>query len=477
MKKIFTPLLICLLSFTAFAQDVVEVEDQGVTSAFILNIALPVSVDYSVHDYKITYTTTDAFGQPDTATGFMSIPVQEANVSPILVYNHGTIASADLAPSVPGVFERFAVQAFAGNGYISLAPDYLGHGDSDGIHPYLHADTEASAGRDMIIATKKWLEAQSIRENGQIFVTGYSQGGHASMALSRSLEADGADDGLELTAAAHLSGVFDIAPPAPEILGLSQVNPQLLSFFLNTVISYNHVYNLYGAPENLFNEPYLAEVRRFLNREIDLFEMGAAVDSIMRDSNAIVANVFAEQFVTDVLNAEENLVNAYNDNDLLDYVPAVPTLLYYCNADMTVAASNSIDAEVVLRANGADSLLIEDGGALDHGPCAQPALLRAYSFFQGFENIFPVSLGEPAERPEISLAPNPIAAGSSLQLNGLPAGEQDYIIYDFSGRNVAAGITANGQGIALPSTLKTGIFVLRVDLGDGTSVVRRFQVR
>jgi hypothetical protein len=144
---------------------------------------------------------------------------------------------------------------------------------------------------------------------------------------------------------------------------------------------------------------------------------------------------------------------------------------------MTVAPENSISAEVVLRANGADSLLIEDGGALNHGDCAIPAIVRALEFFQGFDNSFPVSLGEPVERPEITLSPNPVRVGTDLQVNGLPAGEQTYVIYDFSGRNVASGATANGQAIALPSTLRSGTFVLRVGVGDTASVVRKFIVR
>ncbi|MCX8209935.1 MAG: pimeloyl-ACP methyl ester carboxylesterase [Neolewinella sp.] len=477
MKKNLLLSLLCLVTLSLSAQEVVTVEDQGITPAVILNLALPINVRYNIQNYKVTYTTEDAFGQPDTATGLLCLPLQEALVLPVVLYNHGTIASAELAPSVPGVFERFVIQGFAGTGYIAMAPDYLGLGDSDGIHPYLHADTEASAGRDMIIAVKAWLETQNIPDNEQIFVTGYSQGGHASMALARSIEADGADDGLELTAAAHLSGVYDINPPSPAILGLSEVVPQLLSFFLNTVISYNYVYNLYGTPEELFNEPYLTQVQRYINREIDLFTMGDEVYALMQADGAVVGQVFASQFVSDVLDGDAALFSAYDDNDLLDYAPAVPTLLYYCNADMTVAPENSISAEVVLRANGADSLLIEDGGALNHGDCAIPAIVRALEFFQGFDNSFPVSLGEPVERPEVGLAPNPVRAGSSIQLSGLPAGEQTYIIYDFSGRNLASGSTANGGDVALPSTLKSGIFVLRVGLNDGSSVVRRFMVR
>ncbi|TXF86006.1 hypothetical protein FUA23_19920 [Neolewinella aurantiaca] len=477
MKKIFTLLLLCLFSFYATAQEVITAEDQGVTLAFVLNIALPISVQYDVQNYKITYTTEDAFGQPDTATGLLSLPLQEDLVLPLAVYNHGTIASAELAPSVPGVVERFIVQAFAGSGFITLAPDYLGLGDNDGIHPYLHADTEASAGRDMVVAVKAWLEQQNIPQNEQLFVTGYSQGGHASMALARSIEADGSDDGLELTAAAHLSGVYDITPPSPGLLALNDVNSVVLSFFLNTAISYNYVYDLYGTPEEFFNEPYLTPILQYINRETDLYTMGTEVNALLQANNAVIGEIFAEQFVTDVLDSDADLMNAYNDNDLLDYAPAAPTLLYYCNADMTVAPGNSIEAEVALRTNGADSLLLEDGGAFSHTDCATPAAVRTLRFFQSFSNSFPVSLGNPADRPEIMLSPNPVQPGSELYLSGLSAEEQTYIIYDLSGRNVATGSTVNGGYVAIPTTLKGGVFILRVALGDGTSVVRRFQVK
>jgi len=257
MKKILLPILLCLFSFTATAQEVVSVEDQGVTLAFILNIGLPISVPNDVQNYKLTYTTTDPFGMPDTATGLFCLPVIDDLGLPLAVYNHGTVGSPDEAPSVVGVLERFIVQAFASSGFIAIAPDYLGLGDSDGPHPYLHAATEASAGRDMVLAVKSWLASEGIVDNGQLFTTGYSQGGHASMALHRDIETNPGTDGLEITAAAHLSGAYQITPPSPLLLGVSDPDPTALSFFLNTVIGYNYAYNLYGDEDQLFNEPYL----------------------------------------------------------------------------------------------------------------------------------------------------------------------------------------------------------------------------
>lgn len=477
MKKIFTPLLLCLLSFTATAQEVVSVENQGITLAFALNFALPITVDYNVQNYKLTYTTTDPAGMPDTATGLFCVPLVEDLTLPLVIYNHGTIAAPNLAPSVVGVLERAIPQAFAASGFIGIAPDYLGLGDSDGPHPYLHAATEASAGRDMILAVKSWLATEGVTINDQLFTTGYSQGGHASMALHRDIQTNPGTDGLVITAAAHLSGAYQIAPPSPLLLGARDLPSVSLSFFLNTVIGYNYAYNFYGDEDQLFNEPYLAQVERFLANEIDLYAMGDTVRSLMLENNALLGEVFSEAFVGDVLNDDPTLLNAWAENTVSDFAPTAPTLLYYCNADMTVSPQQSLFADSVMTVAGADSLYLEDGGALDHGACAIPAAVRALEFFQSYPLAYPVSLGTPVSRPEIVLAPNPVLAGAELRISGLPSIESPYAIHDFSGRVVADGLTGSGGSLRLPAALKAGAFVVRVGLGDGTSVVRRFVVR
>lgn len=475
MKKLLLLLLVCC-STLGSAQEVISAETQPKSLAFILNLGLPLTVDYDVFNYKITYTTTDAFGMPDTATGLLCVPDNNQFVFPLVVYNHGTIASRDLAPSVPGVLERTLVQAFAGSGFIAMAPDYLGLGGGPGFHPYLHADTEASAGRDMVIAVKKWLETQNIPQNDQLFITGYSQGGHASAALHQRLETN-TTDGLEVTAAAHLSAPFDITPPSPGLLGLRNLPPVAISFFSYTLLSYNYVYNLYGDVANLYKEPYLTEVQRFLAEEIDLYELGNELDTLLRANNAILGEMFSDEFVTDVLDADANLVQAFNANDVYDWAPEAPTLLYYCNADQTVNPANSILADSVMRARGATGVVLEDGGPLDHGPCAIPAAVRALRFFQTEANVYPVSLGTPASRPELTLLPNPVAAGSLVRLQGLPTAAHDFVIYDIAGRQLLNGTTTALGEIRLPASLPKGWNVLRVGLEDGTSVVRRFIVR
>ena len=477
MKHILTlSLLFACLSL--FAQGtIVSVEQQATTPAIVLNIALPISAPYSVANYKVTYTTTDPFGQLDTVTGLLALPVQEDLVLPLVVYNHGTVQNRNAVPSVEGVQERLLVAGLATSSFITLAPDYLGLGDSDGIHPYLHAATQASAGRDMILAVQTWLDEQNIRYNDELFVTGYSQGGHASMALHRDLEQNPGDDGLTVTAAAHLSGPYQITAPSPQILVLRTVEPNLLGFFLQTAISYNYVYNLYGSTEDFIQEPYLGPVQQYYNDEIDLAVMGFKVDSLLQVNDAFLSEVFTDAFTNDVLNDDPELLAAYADNTVLNWAPQAPTLLYYCNGDEVVPPANSLLAEMTMSDLGADSLLLEDGGNIGHGACAIPAAVRTVEFFSSLARVFPVSLGRPAVRPDVSLVPNPVRAGSEVSVSGLPARPLAYELYDFTGRVIQRGLTGADGTVVIPTTVKSGPQVLRIALGDGTAVVRRLIVR
>lgn len=473
MKKLL-PFYLLLLSLTLTAQEVISVEEQFPTSAFILQNSFGIAVDYDVANYAVTYTTTDAFGQPDTATGLLSIPSAEDVVFPLAVYNHGTVDSRDAVLSVEGNQERFVAQAISAYGFITLSPDYLGLGGSDGLHPYLHAATEASAGRDMIIAVRAWLDDQEIPRNDQVFVTGYSQGGHASMALHRLLEESA--DGPSVTAAAHLSGAYIVRPPSVQALAISEPDPRTLRFALNQIIAYENIYNLYGGVDSLFKEPYLAVVQNFVAEDIDLTELGVQIDSLIRDNNAILGDIFVDAYVTDILDMDPELFSAYGENTVLDWAPEEPTLLYYCNGDEVVSPVNATIAFDTMMALGSTSVIIEDGGGLNHFECVQPAALRAVGFFLEFADVYPTSLGTPVERPEVRISPNPATAGSEIRVSGVTS-VREYVLYDQSGRRVVQGTTDTSGRIVLPAALARGVAVVHVGLEDGTSVVRRIMVR
>jgi len=95
-------------------------------------------------------------------------------------------------------------------GYIGLAPDLLGMGDSRGFPRYMHAASEASAVIDMLLAVKAYLIQHGMPYRDQLFVRGYSQGGHSAAALQRAIEAGQAGDATVPAAAHHISGPYSI---------------------------------------------------------------------------------------------------------------------------------------------------------------------------------------------------------------------------------------------------------------------------
>lgn len=474
MKKLL-PFLLLLCPLSIFAQEVISTEDQPLTLAFILTAGFGIQVDYNVRNVAVTYTTTDAFGQPDTATGLVCIPdAISPTVFPMAVYNHATTDSRFAVPSVQGVQERFVAQAISAFGFITVAPDYLGLGGSDGFHPYLHAATEASAGRDMIIAVRAWLEEQEIAYNSQVFVTGYSQGGHASMALHRLLESS--EETPNVTAAAHLSGGYIMAPPSPQSLAISEPDSRTLRFVLNQIIAYEFVYNLYGGIDNLFVEPYLSEVQSYVAEEINLERLGVVVDSLVRANGAMIGEIFVEQYVTDILDQDTDLFNAYTENTVLDWAPTSPTLLVSCSEDEVVSPLNAVIARDTMIALGSTSVDTLDAGAFNHFDCVPSAVLAAIDFFLQFADSYPTSLGTPVNRPDIRVAPNPVSAGGELLVSGISTA-RDFIVYDQSGRQLMQGVTSENGRITIPSSLANGLIVIRVSLDDGTSVVRKVVVR
>ncbi|MEM1215520.1 MAG: hypothetical protein AAGJ82_07545, partial [Bacteroidota bacterium] len=206
-----------LLLFTFFglligsltAQTLVSIEAKGQRSQAQLTVQYGAFIQNGVEMWKVTYTTPDVFNQLDTASGLLIVPQrEETTIYPLAVYQHGTVdGPQDIPSNLQGGYQLALI--LGGMGYATLAPDYLGAGEARGFHPYVHADSEASAAVDMIRAVRAYAAELDLFLNDQVFVTGYSQGGHASMALHRALELEVED--IDITAGSHLSGPYSIS--------------------------------------------------------------------------------------------------------------------------------------------------------------------------------------------------------------------------------------------------------------------------
>ncbi len=166
---------------------------------------------HAVTLYDVTYVTTNAKGEKVAASGLAIVPQARAKALPLFSMQHGTSPGRDGGPSRdPESPDRYvATTFFAGGGYLVAMADYLGFAASAEphpekfydpklahakdanrkrvFHPYMHADSEASASLDMMRATRKLAKQLGIELSGQVMLGGYSQGGHGTMALHRLL--------------------------------------------------------------------------------------------------------------------------------------------------------------------------------------------------------------------------------------------------------------------------------------------------
>ena len=197
------------------AQDLVTVEPVGRLAQADVQSYLDlgnfgITTTNGIEYYRVRYTMENLAGATDTVSGLLVTPDSppRGTTYPTLVSMHGT---TDTRFDVPGRADPFGAPdlayVYGALGYVTVAPDFLNMGsDSTGFHPYVHARTEALAGLRMIEALRS-DEAYAGRVNEQLFLAGYSQGGHASMALHEYLIEE-PQEGLEVTAAAHMSGPY-----------------------------------------------------------------------------------------------------------------------------------------------------------------------------------------------------------------------------------------------------------------------------
>ena len=211
MKKLFTLFVLLTASQIMFSQVLIDASFlRSFTASDITAASInQVNAAHDVDLYKVTYNTPDINGQTSIASGLLCIPTDETMIFPLTCYQHGTVAGREDVPSnLMGGFTLPLI--LAGSGYVVVAPDFLGLGDSPGIHPYVHAETEASVGVDMMRAVRE-LDADEdfglFELSDQVFVAGYSQGGHAAMALHRVLETELSNE-FEVSGSAPMSGPY-----------------------------------------------------------------------------------------------------------------------------------------------------------------------------------------------------------------------------------------------------------------------------
>lgn len=238
--------------------------------------------------HYIEYNTVGAKNEAATASGALMVPagIDPAcqGGRPVVLYAHGTttdrnfnIAAVKPASGEPNKEGLLIALAFVSQGYIVVAPNYVGY-DSSSLpyHPYLVAEQSANEMMDALAAARSALptmDAPTTTAGSKLFITGYSQGGHVAMATHRAMQAAG----IQVTASAPMSGPYALSAFADAVF-YGQVNGGATIFTALLANSYQHAYgNVYTHPSDMFESPYASTIENLLpstSSRSDLYAQG-----------------------------------------------------------------------------------------------------------------------------------------------------------------------------------------------------------
>ncbi len=222
--------------------------------------------------YHIEYETVGAKNEAASASAALMVPTgidsRCRNGRPILLYAHGTTTNRNFNIANlqdPNNSEGLLLAAFfAAQGYIVVAPNFAGYDTSSlPYHPYLVADQQS---KDMIDGLKAartalpFASALLTKDDGRLFITGYSQGGYVAMATHRAMQALGEP----VTASAPMSGPYALAAFV-DALFEGQVNEDATVTSAFLITAYQAAYgNIYSTSGDVFEPAYATGIDTLL---------------------------------------------------------------------------------------------------------------------------------------------------------------------------------------------------------------------
>lgn len=302
-------------------------------------------LSYDISVYTITYKT-DYLGQEILASGLVAFPKTD-EAMPMLSFQHGTIVKHSDAPTVDNS-TSYGTAGVASAGYIFLIPDYIGFGSSSNLlHPYYRADITATTVMDMMIAAQELAVQEGFKFNGKAFLAGYSEGGFATLATHRAMEAEGLE-GFELVASAPAAGAYDIKGMQEHLFNLEEYSDPF--YIAYVALSYKTTYGWDQPLSDFFLEPYATKIPQYFDGTIS----GDSINKLLPTKVGELLNPdFRANIDTDPKYAD--MLEAFEENSVVNWAPKAKVYMYHGSADQVVPYQNSLDTYTSLINAGASN--------------------------------------------------------------------------------------------------------------------------
>ena len=218
-----------------------------------------VTPEYPVDYYQVIYLTP--YKHPDSlvqASMGLALPHSPGCDFPLFTWGHGTTSKRFPAASTMDGGQWDLGVIFASVGYGSVLPDYLGLGFADPkvkVHPYMHRFSQANTTINALRAARTIADSTQVLLNGQIFISGYSQGGFTAAATVREIQLNHAQE-FQIAASAPMSGPYDLKEAQVDLISSDSAYavPGYLPFLF---LGYDGVYdNLFDSIPQIMKSPW-----------------------------------------------------------------------------------------------------------------------------------------------------------------------------------------------------------------------------
>lgn len=344
----------------------------------IPKIILHVKNDVDI--YEIIYRAKWIDSSWIQCSGIYYAPKNIKKPAPIMMYGHGTQIHKHRAISDEDAQQGICL-GFATDGYAACYPDYYGIGKGEKEHLYQHAWSEAMSFIYMLYAVDELNKLINVKTNGQLFLTGYSQGGHSSFAAQKYLE-ELNDPRFKVTASSPMSGAYDMTGEQEKYMFQVYPRPFYLPYLL---ISYQQAYRVLDVDNiySIFKPPFDTLLPQFYSNNYN-----NTLDSLDKIMPKIPAEVVKDSLVEIYKSTPDFLfTKKLKENSLTDWKPKAPVQLCYCKGDREVNYMNSEVTYNTMKASGVTDIKLNNlSDKLDHNTCAPFAVVATKFFFDRYKN-------------------------------------------------------------------------------------------
>lgn len=330
-------------------------------------------VNHGIFIYTITYKTT--FNDKTVvASGLVAVPTGEGPF-PAISYQNGTNTLHSNAPSVNLHSDLYVLlHSVASTGFVISFPDYLGFGATANMfHPYLHAESTVQSVLDMLRAVEELAAEKNFSFDKNLYLTGYSQGGWATMQVQKAIETEHSGE-FNLKASAPCAGPYDLTF-INEFMLQQETYP--MPYFAAYV--YNSYINLDESItpiDSVFSAPYDSIIPT-------LFDGSRSGDEINALLTTSTAELFTENYRLNY-NADttfNSLHAAMEANSMDAWNTSVPTRIIHGTDDDLVPYQVSQNIYEDFHDKGATQVELIPLPGLDHRGGIIPAGLLSVQWF------------------------------------------------------------------------------------------------